>query len=80
MLLSKLSQCIVYSGHVEYDKTNNAIGQKVNTAAPWSHRGPLGHNLESDHRHSKLTNIRHPDKLPGGFFVINIVRPVHLHI
>ena len=39
---------LVYSSHVEYDKKYD-ISPKVNTAAPWSHRGPLEHNCEPDH-------------------------------
>ena len=39
---------LVYSGHVKYDKNNDIMSSKVNTAAPSSHRGPLEHNLESD--------------------------------
>ena len=39
---------LVYSGHVENDKNNDITSSKVNTTAPWSHRGPLKHNLEPD--------------------------------
>ena len=37
-----------YKGSVKYDKTNDITSLKVNTAIPWSHRGPLEHNLEHD--------------------------------
>ena len=39
---------LVYSGHVEYDKDNDTMSPKVNTAAPWSHGGSLEHNVEPD--------------------------------
>ena len=37
-----------YSGHVEYDRNNNIMNPKVNTAAYVSNRGPVEHNLEPD--------------------------------
>ena len=36
----------VYSSHIEDDKNNDITSPKVNTAASWSHRGSLEHNLE----------------------------------
>ena len=35
--------------HVDYDKNNDIMHAKVNTAAAWSHRGPLEHNIEPDY-------------------------------
>ena len=37
---------LLYSGHVRYDKNNDIMSPKVNTAAPWSHRDPVEHILE----------------------------------
>ena len=35
----------------EYDKNYDITSSKVNTDAPWSHRGPMEHNLEpGDHQ------------------------------
>ena len=39
---------LVYLGYVEFDKNNDITSLQVNTTAPWSHTGPLDHNLEPD--------------------------------
>ena len=39
---------ILYSGHAEYHENNDIPSPKVKTTAPWSHRGPLKHNLHPD--------------------------------
>ena len=40
------THALLYSSHVEYVNKNDIVSLNINTAAPWSNRDPLEHNLE----------------------------------
>ena len=59
---------LVYGDYVE-KKTNDILRTKVNTAASWSHKGPLEYNL----KHVIKFNVSATSRHCGLYRYINVV-------
>ena len=66
---------LIYGSQAEYDKNYDTMSPEVNTAAPWSHRGPLDHNLEHDNcgvrKHNTHSNYSRKNMVYYNVFTVS---------